>query len=125
METGITKLPWLSGFLDLLPGPGNEIGRIRVRRGKNARLRVARPGDRIRIEQGHALVAELLRAQGAPVSLRPRYPVLSVGEEIVWVPGVRSAPISAKEETWSARLEVDREKSWASFILARILDGQP
>ncbi len=90
-------------------------------------MRSARGKERIRLRSGHAQVAELLRARGVPRSLRQRYPVLEAAGEVVWVPGVRSAPFfpgTAASTLGRARLEVDPGHSWEAFLLARVIREQ-
>jgi tRNA(Ile)-lysidine synthase len=57
------------------------------------RLRPPRPGDRIGVlgMQGSANVADLLASQHIPRPARARWPVVTAGDEVIWVAGLRMA----------------------------------
>jgi tRNA(Ile)-lysidine synthase len=51
-------------------------------------LRAWRPGDRIAGTHGTRRVVRFFQEQGIPATLRRTWPVIAIGDEIVWVPGV-------------------------------------
>jgi tRNA(Ile)-lysidine synthase len=56
-------------------------------------VRVWRPGDRLKIHYGGRLIARkvkyFLSDAGISGHIRPRWPVVVAGDEILWIPGVR------------------------------------
>lgn len=101
-------------------------------------FRPCRRGDRIRQEFGHADVNDMLRHRGLPRSLRQQYPVavttdpatttdpangdlanrdLANRQQVVWVPGLRSAwPQPSSPTAWGTA-HVDRSASAAAFLI--------
>jgi tRNA(Ile)-lysidine synthase len=58
------------------------------------RVRAWQEGDRIAIGGGrHKNVSDVLSEVGVPAFLRAEVPVLVAGEEVVWIPGCRRAPV--------------------------------
>ncbi len=51
-------------------------------------VRAWRPGDRITGAWGTRRVVRFFQEQGIPVALRRAWPVIAIGDEIVWVPGI-------------------------------------
>ena len=51
-------------------------------------VRAWRPGDRISGAWGTRRVVRFFQEQGIPVALRRAWPVIAIGDEIVWVPGI-------------------------------------
>jgi tRNA(Ile)-lysidine synthase len=57
-------------------------------------VRTWREGDRISIGAGSKKVSDVLSERGVPHSVRPYVPVILAGEEVIWVPGCRRAPVA-------------------------------
>jgi tRNA(Ile)-lysidine synthase len=51
-------------------------------------VRGLRPGDRVRTSAGHRRVVELLRDAGVPRAVRRRWPLVTLDDTVVWIPGV-------------------------------------
>lgn len=56
-------------------------------------VRAPRPGDRIALPDGSKSVADALSEAGVPQRSRPGWPLLEADGRIVWIPGVRAAPV--------------------------------
>jgi tRNA(Ile)-lysidine synthase len=70
--------------------------------GNSIRFRTRLPGDTIRLfgNQGSAKIKKVMIDRKIPPSLRDQWPLLVVGEEIVWIPGMqRSGLYLLKPET--------------------------
>jgi tRNA(Ile)-lysidine synthase len=75
---------------DAVP-PGGDVTRLEVwlpERMPDAQLRAPRAGDRIVTGGGTRRVAAVLREAGMPRMIRERWPLLTVGERVAWVPGL-------------------------------------
>ncbi len=120
VSSGRTALDWLDGELEIQNSgiPGTPLAEHWVN--PNTVIRAANADDRIATEAGHGRVFEMLRARGVPMSLRRRFPLLARGEEVVWIPGIRTAPLLAPSP-WRARLQVNPNKSSEGFLVARLL----
>ncbi|MGH8937640.1 MAG: tRNA lysidine(34) synthetase TilS [Acidimicrobiia bacterium] len=60
--------------------------------GPRVRVRPAREGGRIALPKGHKAVADALGEASVPPRLRSGWPVVEKEGEILWLPGVRTAP---------------------------------
>ncbi|NNC92645.1 MAG: tRNA lysidine(34) synthetase TilS [Acidimicrobiia bacterium] len=83
-------------------------------------LRPLRPDDRIDIGTGSKLVTEALAERGVPRRLRARWPLVSVGERVLVIPGVRAAawawPSSGTMRYLVARIGISGSDSTAEGI---------
>ena len=59
--------------------------------GAQTTVRASRADDRMALRSGHKRVREALAEAGVPASERAAWPVLEVGGDVLWVPGVRRA----------------------------------
>jgi tRNA(Ile)-lysidine synthase len=99
-------LEW-GGFRFSVSSDGADDGRWRTRlpAGRSIRVRCWRPGDRLGAVQGGAArrVKRYLSDAGVRGSERERWPVVTVGDEIVWIPGVRRSDAATVPSGGSAR----------------------
>ncbi len=77
----------LSPWTLTIPAPGGE-----------TRVRRVRAGDRIALGHGSKRVLDALAEAGVPPWERPGWPVLETGGRILWIPGVRRAAGSLRED---------------------------
>ncbi|MGH8874188.1 MAG: tRNA lysidine(34) synthetase TilS, partial [Acidimicrobiia bacterium] len=59
--------------------------------GPRAQLRAAGRRDQVTVLGGSKQVVDALAEAGVPAEERTSWPVVAVGEEVLWVPGVRRA----------------------------------
>lgn len=59
--------------------------------GVPATIRASRADDRMALRTGHKRVRDALAEAGVPAAARPAWPLLDVGGDVLWVPGVRRA----------------------------------
>ncbi len=59
--------------------------------GDRALVRSVGPGDRLPVPGGHKRARDVLAESGVPAAGRRGWPVVEVGGEVVWLPGVRRA----------------------------------
>lgn len=59
--------------------------------GDRALVRSVGPGDRLPVPGGHKQARDVLAESGVPAAARRAWPVVEVGGEVVWLPGVRRA----------------------------------
>ncbi len=59
--------------------------------GREPVIRQLRSDDRLAMRRGHKRAAQALAEAGIPPEDRPVWPVLELGERVVWIPGVRRA----------------------------------
>ncbi len=85
----------------------------RLPRDRPAVLRAWRPGDRIAWRRGTRRVVRFFQEQGIPVALRRAWPVIAIGDEIVWVPGIvrddaRAGGRGGRGDGWRCERRDDR-----------------
>lgn len=89
------RVAWGEAVVRATTGPALPPGRasVWVRPTGTLTVRPPRPGDRIALAGGgHQAVGRLLQSAGVPSRLRPRTPVVTDGDRIVWVAGHRADP---------------------------------
>jgi len=86
-------------------GPDDGRWRIKLPAGRAIRVRCWRPGDRLGAVQGRAArrVKRYLSDAGVLGSVREGWPVVTVEDEIVWIPGVRRSDAATVPFGASAR----------------------
>ena len=80
-------------FRDVGMAPMDDAWTASLPSGRPLRVRAWRPGDRLTVRHDGRLIARkvkyFLSDAGISGHIRPRWPVVVAGDEIVWIPGVR------------------------------------
>lgn len=66
--------------------------------------RTRRAGDVIQLQNGRKKIKDLFIDEKIPRNLRASYPLIAMGEEILWVPGLRACAAAAAEEQTVRRI---------------------
>jgi len=69
-----------------------------VPKGDSVIVRAPRPGDRIDLARGTKSVVRALAEADVPQRLRSRWPLVESGGRIVWIAGVRAAPVADEQQ---------------------------